>query len=157
MHRAPAISFSVTRSRWQLRATVALGSLGLASIASFVYAQSDFGWRALLSLGVVPVVVAVALVAWWKAPRGILQWNGQQWNWSGFTALPACQVSLLMDFQSLLLVSLTSDTERSVCLWLEAGAGVADWQALRRAIVSGQSMVRIDVDRAQPRVGGDGA
>jgi len=157
MHRAPAISFSVTRSRWQLRATLVLGLSGLAAAASFVYAQTDFGWRALLSLAVVPVVIGVALSAWWNAPRGILRWDGQQWTWSGLSAPQACRASLLMDFQSLLLVSLTTQTKQSVCLWLEAGADLAAWLALRRAIVSGHSMTSIDVDRAQQQVGGGGA
>ena len=146
MHRAPAVRFSVTQSRWHLRAIIAVGLLALACAVFFVSAQSALDWRVAALGGLIPLVLAYALHDWRHAARGILDWDGQQWHWSGFSAAQTCQLSLRMDFQSLALVAIFSEPRKPVYLWLEAAMDPAHWRALRRAIVSSQRMAGPEVD-----------
>ena len=146
MHRAPAVSFSVTQSRWHLRAIVALGLLALVCTLSFVLAQARVDWRTVVPIVLTPTVLGVAIRARARAAHGVLNWDGQQWNWSGFSASQTCQLTLRMDFQFVMLVSVVADRGKPVFLWLEAAMGETHWRALRRAIVSSQRLLVPDVD-----------
>ncbi len=146
MHRAPAVSVSVTPSRWHLRAIVALGLLALISTLGFVLTQADFDWRAFVLVGLTAVVIGVAVRGWHRSPRGKLAWDGQQWDWSGFAAPQACTLTLRMDFQVAMLVSLVREGGKPVHLWLQAAMGEPHWRALRRAIISSQRLPVPDID-----------
>ncbi len=146
MHSAPATRFLVTQSRWHLHTIVVLGMLALVCTTSFVLAQQRLAWRTLLPVALTPLALGLAVRAWRQAAQGSLQWDGEQWFWSGFPAPQACHVALLMDFQQVLLVALTMPSQKTVYLWLEAAMDATQWKALRRALVSSRGMAPLGGD-----------
>ena len=140
MHRAPAVSFSVNRSRWHLYLIVSLALLAALVAGAFVTTQPRSDVRIWLPAGVSLVSLAIALAAWHKSPAGLLHWDGRSWHWSGFSAAQGCDLSLLMDFQKVLLVSLKEAGGQPVWLWLHAGPRDPLWLALRRAVVSSRGI-----------------
>ena len=154
MHRAPAVSFSVTQSRWHLRAIVAMGLSALICTISFVLAQANVDWRVLLSIVLTPMVSGIAIQGWHRSAQGTLSCDGQQWTWSGFPTPQTCQLTLLMDCQFVVLVSLVADGDKPVYLWLEAAMGNLHWRALRRAIVSSRKLLLPDGNVAPSNASG---
>jgi toxin CptA len=139
MHRAPAVNFSVKRARWHARFLVCTGVLARMTLSAFVLEQGPPDVRgAVLALAML-VAGSLAFVGWKQSPQGSLRWDGEHWHWSGFAANPQCHVRALMDFQSVMLVTVTAEAHAPVFLWLEAGPGDAAWRPLRRAIVSSQA------------------
>lgn len=136
MHRAPAVSFSVGRSRWHLGCVIGLSAVSLGVALVFALNQSLGDWRAAAVLGAALVAPALALRSWQQSPLGQLRWDGEHWHWSGFAATQSCHLSLLVDFQRVLLVRLSCVDQPPVWLWLEAAPGNLHWLPLRRAIVS---------------------
>lgn len=138
MHRAPAVSYRVARSRWYLRVVISLWLLGFSTSLALAHRQSNWAFDT--------VVFAVLLGAgflswrgWQRSPAGCLQWDGQHWHWSGLEESGHCQLNVLLDFQSVLLVCVRSDISRPVWLWLEQPEPVGlQWCALRRALVGSQ-------------------
>lgn len=140
MHRAPAVTFSVKRSRWQLRGVACLSLLALVCLAVFVQGQPEPDARSGVLALTMCVTSGLALLGWKHAPSGSLRWDGQYWHWSGFAADPACRVGLRMDFQRVVVVCITAASCAPVILWLEAAnPGDPNWRALRRALVSSQA------------------
>lgn len=139
MHRAPAVNFFVKRSRWHARLIFAMGLLALTIFAVFAREQTPWNERALVLAFAGVVTSGIAFVGWKKSPQGSLRWDGQHWYWSGFVAGPACQLVLLMDFQSVVLVWIACDGQAPFYLWLEATLNDASWRLLRRAVVSSQA------------------
>lgn len=144
MHRAPAVIFSVTKSRWHLYLIVWLTLLAVMSVGVFVYTQPTSDGLAWMPVVASPVTIAVALVAWHNSPVGLLHWDGRSWHWSGFAAAQACSLSLLLDFQKVVLVSLKRPGMQPVWLWLQAAPGDLSWIAVRRAIVSGHGTLGVE-------------
>ncbi len=138
MHRAPAVSFLVTRSRWHLWAVVLLWSLGFAVAWVFFLRQPEPVTQALIftcSLG----AGIGAWRGWQNSPQGRLQWDGQHWHWSGLDGTRSIRLHLLLDFQGVLLVSARDEAQRGIWLWLERPEPVdMRWNALRRAVVGNQ-------------------
>ena len=136
MHRAPAVIFTVKRSRWQVRLIACLAMLALVTMVVFASGQTTQDHRtAVLALAIV-IASSVALWGWKNAPQGSLRWDGQHWYWSGFRESPACSLGLLMDFQRVVVVSIHAKAKAPIFLWLEANPGDPSWPSLRRAIVS---------------------
>lgn len=139
MRRAPAVSYSVIRSRWQGRFIVLISVLALGLFGAFVFAQAEIDVRTVAIAGSSLAVGALALHAWQKSPQGILHWDGQHWFWSGFEVHRPCRLALLLDFQRVVVVSVAGDDNRATWLWLEASRGNSAWLPLRRAIVARQT------------------
>lgn len=147
MHRAPAVSFSVGRSRWHLGCIVASSVLALAVSLGFVWNQSTLDWRSFVVLGLTLASSAAALHAWWRSPVGLLRWEGCNWHWSEFTGAQECHLSLLLDFQRAMLVVLRRDGQRDVWLWLQSRHDTAtQWLPLRRSIICGDQQPADSVD-----------
>lgn len=157
MHRAPAVNFPFIRSRWHGRCIAFLSLLSLASTGAFIRAQPVIDTRSAALVLLVLLTSTVACIRWRKSPSGCLHWDGQQWSWSQREDAPqACRLSMLMDFQRVVLVLLRTDARHPVWLWLEATPGDTNWQTLRRAMVSSQSPSSEDSPADAP-VQGEGA
>ena len=138
MHRAPAVNFSVKRSRWQAGFIVCASLLALLSLAVLGAEQTAPELRnAVFALAI--VAGSVAFLGWRQSPEGNLRWTGEHWYWSGFSESAVCRLTLLADFQSVVLVKVTADTHAPIYLWLEAYPGETNWRPLRRSIVSSQA------------------
>jgi hypothetical protein len=137
MHRPPAVSYSVVRSRWHGRILLALWGLGavLAQLALWWYAYSALA-SAILECACIGAGVC-ALWAWRAAPTGLLRWDGEHWQWSGLAGEPVRRLTVHFDFQALVLVSVQGPGSERVWLWLErASVSRTQWLALRRALVA---------------------
>lgn len=142
MHRAPAVSYSVFRSRWHGRLIVLLSLLTAAALGGFAVGQSQFDARFGVMASTFLAVSAIAFHRWQKSPEGRLRWDGQFWFWTGFDALQACRLSLLLDFQRVVLVCVVGDAKAPLWLWLEERRGDPAWKPLRRAMVASQAASR---------------
>ena len=136
MHRPPPISVTVPRADWQWRVICCLWGVGVLASVAFVQQQTTTWPRVLLPLSCL-LVGAVAWRAWKNTLTGRLQWDGQCWYWTHFDGLPVRELSILLDFQRLLLVKLVSQQGDVTWLWLQAAQMDRHWLALRRALVDG--------------------
>ena len=139
MHQAPAVGFSVGKSRWHLRVIIALWSLGFVVLLIFIRNQALLGAQAVVAVCWVLAGI-ISLKNWQNAPSGRLQWDGQQWHWSGWVDAHAARLDLLFDFQRVMLVGLKTNAQRRIWLWLESTSDHCQWIALRRAVVGSQGL-----------------
>jgi hypothetical protein len=157
MHRAPAVTFTLKRSRWQLRLIACLSALAFAALVAFGSGQSGSDHRtALLALAIVCATL-VAYLGWKRSEHGDLRWDGQYWIWSGYGENLVCHLRLLMDFQGVVVVSVHAKDQAPVFLWLEKTNGDSNWSSLRRAIVSSHANDAGTSKDARPGIVGDSA
>lgn len=136
MHSAPAVSYPVGRSRFQGWLLLGLG-LGASLTGAWWLRQVDtVGWRQWLFAGVLLGACGAAALAWHRSARGILRWDGQAWGWTGADASIPVLLTVHLDGQFVLLLSLHLDTGRRLWLWPERRFDVVHWNALRRAVFS---------------------
>lgn len=139
MHRPPALSFQVGRSRWHARVLLVLVVLVFISWWALALSpRAEFpawvpGLQALLLL----LTAAFASWAWRRSPVGTLRWDGERWFWVSSQEVPISGLRIVVDFQRLLLVSLHGTDRFSLFVWLEPAGGMPPqaWHALRRALV----------------------
>ena len=86
-----------------------------------------------------------AYIGWKNSPVGQLAWDGQFWRWEG----PGYQVgvaeqklSVVVDFQNLLLLRLENTAHAHLWLWAEQHVLPERWLDLRRAVYSPHKAVR---------------
>lgn len=139
MHRAPAVNFSVKRSRWQARLIAGASLLPLAALVVFARGQTQWDVRMPLLAISTLATSSVAFVGWRHSPHGDLRWDGQRWHWSGLSANENCSLAIVLDLQRVVLVRVQGDAANRVYLWLERAEDHANWRSLRRALVSSQS------------------
>jgi hypothetical protein len=157
MHRAPAVNFLVSRSRWHLGLVVLTSLFALATAVAFLSTSHELDWRS-EALAVTAVVCSAwAFRGWQKSPSGSLRWDGQCWYWSLFADGQACQLALVADLQRVMLVVLRHDTQRTLWLWLEPFPGDVRWLPLRRAVVSSQVRVEDEMRSVRPDTGQGGS
>ena len=158
MHRAPAVNFTVKRSRWQARLIVCLGLAAVVTSAVFLWDQAA-AVDARIGILAFSTVLAggTAFLGWRRSPQGSLHWDGEHWYWSGFADKIACRLEVLMDLQSVFVVTATAESRAPVFLWLEAMPGDTNWKPLRRALVSSQAVSGGKTQKAQPAVERDHA
>ena len=149
MRQTPAVSYSVLRSRWHGRLIVLLCLVAMGVLVAFVWGAAQFDTQAGAIGGTLVISSAIAFNSWKKTPQGCLQWDGRHWLWSGFDAPHACKLSLILDFQSFMLVSVVGKTNATDWLWLEACTVDGDWKALRRAVVAKQAVSDGEAEAAE--------
>ncbi|WP_296444925.1 hypothetical protein [Rhodoferax sp. UBA5149] len=136
MHSAPAVSYPVGRSRFQ-GWLVGLTGLGGVLTGGFWQQATDLaGWRQWLFALTLLGTCAIAAQTWRRSPRGILHWDGQVWRWTGLDASVCGRVTVHLDLQFWLVLSLRMDAGARLWLWPERAADVVLWNALRRAVFS---------------------
>ena len=157
MHRAPSVNYSVKRSRWQLRFIVCVNLVALATLSVFAMGQDALDART-GAVGFSLLIASVAaLLDWKRAPCGTLRWDGRHWYWSGFADNPQCRLTLMMDCQSFVMVTIKSEAAASIFLWLEKCPSGANWKSLRRAIVSSQIPPDSSDKQSEPNPQGESA
>lgn len=136
MHRPPAVSLQVVRSRWHLGFILIISMLGVLSLAFWALVQHSNVVR-FLAFALVGIALAMALRAWWSTPTGRLGWDGESWFWSGFGDVALNRLSVVIDLQWVALVRISGEAGQSTWLWLETRRFDARWLAVRRALVAG--------------------
>jgi hypothetical protein len=135
MHRPPAVSFQVVRSRWHLGFILTCSLLCALNLAFWMQVQHSNLSRFLV-FAVAGVAFALALRAWWSTPTGRLGWDGESWFWSGFGDVALSRLSVVIDLQWVALVRIRGEDGQSNWLWLESRCFDARWLAVRRALVA---------------------
>lgn len=134
MHRPPAASHSVQRSRWHGVGIVSICLIAVGAVAGFWQSAADIFPKCTV-LACLVLSGAWAAKDWVYAEQGLLRWDGQQWLWSGFGDVPVQKLFVVLDFQRLILVKLHADHLGVRWLWLEAPRRNRQWLAMRRAVV----------------------
>ncbi len=136
MHNAPAVSYPVGRSHFQgwLIGLTGLGGVLLALL--WMYVTDVVGWRQWLLAVSVLGSCYLAVAAWWHAPSGSLRWYGQAWSWQVANVSTSGTLTVHLDLQFVLLVSLRPNSATRIWLWPERSAQPGRWNALRQGIFS---------------------
>lgn len=135
MHRPPAVTHSVDRSRWHIGLVASLAVVGVVACAGLTTTLPSSAERLASGLA---TLCAITLAFWnWKnTALSRLQWDGQYWRWSGFGDLAVHEIRLILDFQHALLVRVYCEDGKNTWLWLETRSGDRHWLSLRRAILA---------------------
>ena len=134
MHGAPSVSYPVGRSRFAAGILAAAWLLGCAA-ALLWWTHAPDRWRMAMMLAALAVTGAAAAWSWRHQRRGILEWDGTAWSWSGHTGATAGQIAVALDLQHTLLVRWTA-AGVSRWLWLARADRGDRWDDLRRAVYS---------------------
>ena len=134
MHRAPALSYPLGRSRFQ-GALVASASLAGALVGGLWWLTSDaLNWRHALFGLIWMTGMVLAVNDWWHTPAGSLRWDGQDWRWAGSADPVTGRLSAHLDLQFCLVLSLQAQNGRRIWLCPERQRDELHWNALRRAV-----------------------
>ena len=163
MHRPPAVSYKVVRSRWHFFVIVILWSLALAGALAWV-AQQGAVWQSVVFAMVLLVSAVWSLHGWYRTCPGLLQWDGEDWygptprdaigaDASDLRALR--QVHVVFDFQAVVLVRTANQLGQTAWIWLERATDPDHWLRMRRALVgSAQGSMKSPVT-PPPSLAGD--
>jgi len=136
MHAAPSVSYPVGRSAFAGRLYGGAALLALAVAAAWCRQSDALGWRHALVLAALLLAGALAARSWLASPRGVLRWDGAQWQWEQGREVATGRSEIALDLQSRLLVRFHAEGGPALWLWVEREAKSADWEALRRAVYS---------------------
>jgi hypothetical protein len=130
-HLPPEVCFSVAKSRGHFYGMWFLSVL--AAVVALRFSFDSLVWG--FSLGACTLICAlIGFRAWRASPLGNLSWRDQHWHWSGWGDVPITSLSVLLDFQGLMLVVVRSAASQRMWLWLEPAPGDANWIKLRRGL-----------------------
>jgi toxin CptA len=138
-HHAPPVVYPLGRSRLQGQLLLLLWLAGLATIGFWIAHAQAFSWRQGLGLTLLALAGVAACLGWKNSPVGQLTWDGQAWHWESRSYQAGAadhDVSLVCDFQSLLLLRLDNPDGARLWLWAERTMFAGRWLDLRRAVYS---------------------
>ena len=104
---------------------------------AWCYVVGRLDWRIALVAVLVFGAGFAAYRGWRNSPAGNLVWDGQLWRWEspGYqTGMAEQQLSVLADFQKVLLLRIQNQAKVSLWLWVERKASPERWLDLRRAV-----------------------
>ena len=113
--------------------------VGLLALLLWFPSISRLDWRIVVAFSAVLGVGLAARTGWSHMPSGQLAWSGEAWRWespSYQTGSTEQALSVIADFQHMLLLRLENQTGASLWLWLERSAMPDRWLDLRRAVYS---------------------
>jgi toxin CptA len=135
MHGAPSVSYPVGRSRFAAGLLLLVWLLGTAAVILWAIQVRVPGWQRAASLLLVLAAGLWAAWSWWRAPRGALSWDGENWSWSAAGQEGTGSVEIGLDLQHWLLLRWNGGNP-SRWLWLERARCLERWDDLRRAVYS---------------------
>ncbi len=139
MHNAPSVVYPLGRSRFQGRVLVALWFAGLAVTLLWAVSAPRLDWRLGVAVLALLTAAAAAWSGWRHAPSGQVRWDGQVWHWEspGYrSGTPVLALSVVLDFQRVLLLRLENQDHATLWLWAHRAAMPERWMDLRRAVYS---------------------
>lgn len=139
-HNAPPVVYPLGRSRFLGALLLGLWLCGLLlTLLWFFQGTGRLDWRIALALVCVAAAGAAAYAGWRNAPAGQLAWDGEVWRWEspGYQAgVAEYGLSVLADFQNILLLRLENQAHACLWLWVERRSMPERWLDLRRAVYS---------------------
>lgn len=139
LHNAPPVIYPLGRSCFLGGLLLALWLAGFLVLLLWYYVTRQLDWRMALTLVAVLSAGVMARNGWRNVPIGRLSWDGKVWRWesSGYqTGMAEHELSVIADFQSMLLLRLENQARARLWLWVEQKALPERWLDLRRAVYS---------------------
>lgn len=139
LHNAPPVVYPLGRSRFLGGLLLALWLAGLLVLLLWCYVSRPLDWRMVLALVAVLGAGVVARTGWYNAPIGQLTWDGEVWRWESSsyqTGIAEHELSVIADFQSMLLLRLENQARARLWLWVEQKSLPERWLDFRRAVYS---------------------
>ena len=151
MHSAPTVSYPVGRSRLEGWVVVLTALSGVLVVLLWALAADTAGWRQWLLLMTLLATCSVAASGWRRSPQGTLRWDGKDWAWHSGQSPVSGILSVHLDLQFFLLVSLRTGSGPRLWLWPEQRFDAMRWKDLRRAVFaySGTASSHIDDSRSK--------
>ena len=134
MHNAPAVSYPVGRSRFQVIFLSSLSVLGWCAAVIWMVQAQNTDWRQGLMLSGAVLTGLGAVWQWRHAPIGQLSWEGGSWSWAAFGNTESVQLAVVVDLQMAMVLILRTNGTKDRWLWVQRDASPARWLALRRAV-----------------------
>lgn len=134
---APPVSYAMGRSFWVLGVLMGCGVAAASVTVNWwmVAAPGDEGpW---LGAAALLLSCGVAMWGWQRSPVGVLQWDGQDWQWQSAGYQSPTTVDApepVLDLQGLLLVRMHNRAGAPWWVWADAASDPAHWLDLRRAL-----------------------
>ena len=138
-HNAPTVVYPLGRSAFQGCLLSGMWFIGLLVLLLWYDRAQQVDWRICSGAVAVGVAGVAAYIGWMNSPVGQIAWDGQFWRWEspGYqTGVAQQQLSVIADFQHLLLLRIENQAHASLWLWVERKAFPARWLDLRRAVYS---------------------
>ncbi|MGH8831837.1 MAG: hypothetical protein ACREXV_12200, partial [Polaromonas sp.] len=138
-HNAPPVVYPLGRSRFQGWLLLGLWLAGLLLVLLWFCVTRQSDWRMVLALVAVLGAGVAARTGWNNAPAGQLAWDGEVWRWESSsyqTGIAEHELSVVADFQHMLLLRLENHARARLWLWVERRALPERWLDLRRAVYS---------------------
>lgn len=138
-HSAPPVVYPLGRSRFQACLLAGLWCAGAFSILLWVYASPPIDWRVYFAGLAVMTSGLAAFIGWKNTSVGQLVWDGQSWRWEGSdyqAGISDQHISVIADFQHLILIRLEDEAQKSMCMWCERASFPERWLDFRRAVFS---------------------
>jgi toxin CptA len=136
MHSAPALTYPVGRSRFQVWLLCLIGLVSVSAGLRWVQQSGPVDWRQGLFAVTLLIYGLVDVLAWRRTPTGTLHWDGQVWGWTEMTQSLSGAVTVHLDLQFCMVLSLQSENGSRIWLWPERRRDPVRWSALRRAVFS---------------------
>jgi toxin CptA len=158
-HNAPPVVYPLGRSHFQGWFLLGFWVAGLLLLLLWFYVTRQLDWRMDLAVAAVVGAGVAARAGWNSAPAGQLAWDGEVWRWESLsyqTGIAEQELSVIADFQQLLLLRLENHAGAKLWLWVERRASPERWLDLRRAVYSPQKSSATSLPRnllqAEPRL-----
>ncbi len=136
MHSAPAVTYPVGRSSFQVWLLCLTGLASVLVGLLWQYQGGPIGWRHGLYALTAVVCGFFAFRAWRLTPDGNLRWDGQTWSCTARQLSVSGMVTVHFDLQFCMVLSLRSGDADRIWLWPERRRDPVRWNALRRAVYS---------------------
>lgn len=138
-HNAPPVIYPLGRSRFLGRVLLGVWLAGLVLVLLWYCIARELDWRLAISFAAVAGTGVAARIGWNNAVAGQLTWDGEFWRWESLsyqTGIAEYELSVIADFQYMLLLRLENQAHARLWLWAERGAMPERWLDLRRAVYS---------------------
>ena len=134
MHNAPAVSYPVGRSRFQVLFLSIISVLGMSAAVTWIVQAQTPDWRQGLMLSGAVLTGFGAVWHWRHAPIGQLSWEGSSWSWAASGHTEPVQLAVVVDLQMAILLMLRPNGAKVRWLWVQRDASPVRWLPLRRAV-----------------------
>lgn len=134
MYNAPAVTYPVGRSHFQLGLTLAVMLAGAVAQGAWWLLSVEHGTGH--GLGLVLWLVFCSWAVWrhLHTPQAQLVWDGQEWRLQAGALSLAVTPQVILDVQHSMLLCLRPDAGLPLWVWPAQQAQPERWLALRRAL-----------------------
>lgn len=147
--QAPPVVYPLGRSCFLGWLLLVLWLAGLfVVLLSFYVTRRIDGWMVLALAAALGAGLA-ARTSWNNAATGQLAWDGKVWRWESVsyqTGIAEYELSVIADFQQMMLLRLQNQAHARLWLWVERKALAERWLDLRRAVYSPRNSPAVSRD-----------